>query len=163
MVRFVRTRRPRVGRAALVALCGVLVACGSDDATGAEQPIDGTWTLEGLFQLDVEGTVQCYWSGTLELQQLPGGVNTVVGDGRYNFDCPIPGPPALPTREALLENARLIGTDFSLTLGDCQLVASYDAGRPELIDGGQGFCEVTFTELGAVFVAGAWRAHREGT
>ncbi len=128
-----------------------------------EQAIDGAWALEGLFQYDVEGTVQCRWSGTLDLQQLPGGVNTVVGDGTYAFDCLAPGPPLAPQVTANIQNSRLSGTDFGLTWGGCTMGAQYDRRRPTEIYEGRAFCRMNFPSTAPIDVAGTWRATREGT
>lgn len=143
---------------------GILfAACGADQGPVVEQPIDGTWALEGLFQSDIEGTVQCRWSGTLELQQLPGGVNTIVGDGEYAFDCLAPGQPFAPEVVASLQNARLTGTALGMTFGGCSLGAQYDRRRSADIYDGRGFCRLNFQSLAPLDVAGAWRARREVT
>jgi hypothetical protein len=163
------TRTHRVGRGAArrfvvgIVASFLFAACGADQGPEVEQPIDGSWTLEGLFQSDIEGTVQCRWSGTLDLQQLPGGVNTIVGDGEYAFDCLAPGPPLAPAVVATLQNSRLTGTDLSITFGACVLGAQYDRGRPADIYDGLGFCRLNFASTAPIDVAGAWRATREVT
>ena len=145
-----------------VAAALLVGACGSDQGPVVESPIDGRWALEGLFQYDVEGTVRCRWSGTLDLQQLPGGVNTIVGNGTYTFDCLSQSQPLARQVTASLQNGRLTGTDLGMTFGTCTLGAQYRRGRPEEIYDGRGFCRMYFP--GVYFdVAGAWRATREVT
>lgn len=156
---FDRPSTTRVAVVLLTALAGW--ACGEDLGPLTEEPIDGTWALEGRFQYDVEGTVQCRWSGTLELQQLPGGVNTVTGTGSYSFDCLVPEQPGVPMVQGDLENSRLTGTALSLHVGECQLGAEYDRRRPNELSNGRGFCRLTFSATGVIDVAGAWRAYRE--
>jgi len=150
----------RARTATHLAAAAFFVACGSDQGPVIEQPIDGSWILEGLFQYDVEATVQCRWSGTIDIQQLPGGVNTVVGSGTYEFDCLTPGPPLATQVTANLMNAGLTGTDFAMTFGGCSMGAQYERTRPSEIHSGRAFCRMNFPGIPPIDVAGAWRARR---
>ncbi len=128
-----------------------------------DQPIDGIWRLEGLLQYDVEGTVKCRWSGSLDIQQLPGGVNTVVGSGSYTVDCLVPGPPFAPQVTANLQNSRLVGTQLGMTWGGCGMGAEYDRRRPAVLSSSRAFCRMAVPGLPTLDVAGTWRAEREMT
>jgi len=125
-----------------------------------ELPIDGTWDLVGLYALDVEGRVRCNMTGTLQLRQLPGGVNTIVGTGQKSFDCIIDGQHETWETSADLTNSRLTGTQLSMTMGACGSVAEYDPTRPDVLGGGVAFCQTAFLTTGIVDLAGTWEGHR---
>ena len=151
------------GLTASLLLSAVLSGCGEDLGPAVEQPIDGQWELVGLFALDVRGFVQCTMTGSLSLQQLPGGVNTIVGDGSADFDCMVDGEPETWDESGTLMNSRLIANEISARFAGCHFIGTYERGRPELISDGRSFCRMSFIPTGLIDVAGTWEAHREIT
>ena len=141
-----------------------LWGCGADQGPAVEEPINGTWDLEGFFALDVRGFVKCRFTGTLQLAQLPGGVNTVQGEGTQSFDCDVDGVAQDPLeREADLEFSRYTGETLSMTWGECSMGADYVPTRPNVLAAGRAFCRLSFFETGVIDVAGAWEGTRRTT
>lgn len=153
--------RPRGRRVwAVLFSVSVVLACGDDGGPIAEQDIDGTWEVVGLFSLDVRGLVRCRLTGALDLQQLA-GVNTIVGTGQHAFDCIVDGESQAFAVESTLINSRLEGPYLSMTLGSCHLLATYDRSSPDIIHDGRTYCRMSFAKTGLIDVAGTWEGYRE--
>jgi hypothetical protein len=158
--------RPRVSLPRALARWTLLLsalttfACGADQGPVPEQDIDGTWDVLGLYSLDVPGLVRCRLSGAFQLQKLS-GANTVVGTGQHSFDCVVDGTSQTFDVDATLMNSRLDGTELSMTLGPCQLLAKYRRDVPDLIDAGRAYCRMSFAQTGLIDVAGTWEGYRE--
>ena len=88
-----------------------------------------------------------------------GGVNTVTGSGAYGQDWDVSGDRTLIERSAALQNARLTGDQFSMTLGTCLFGGEYSASRSDRIHG-TATCSLSLPGLATVSVIGSWEAAR---
>lgn len=155
-----RKRLPsRLYLTALLAAVGLsLQACGEDEPTGPELPIDGQWELVGIFS-DSVGFARCWLSGEMTLDRVGGGVNSVEGQGLYTLDCNVFGDQQTFSDTSALADARYQGTSLTLTFGDCSFEATYLPTESSVMTG-RASCPIDPTNLGLTDVLGSWEGQR---
>lgn len=138
-----------------------LQACGDETPSGPELPVDGTWEMTGIFS-DTVGFARCWMSGTVTLESVGGGVNTILGDGHSSLDCNVFGEQQIWADTAVVDRGRLTGENLSLFLGQCSLGATYVRTESSFMSG-IGVCTIWPSALGRTDLLGSWEGHRVTT
>ncbi|MEM7415624.1 MAG: hypothetical protein AAF389_09035 [Gemmatimonadota bacterium] len=146
---------------ALLLSAAALQACGDETPSGPELPIDGTWEMTGIFS-DSVGFARCWLSGTMTLESVGGGVNTMVGDVSYSYDCNVFGDQEIFADSGAIERGRLTGENLSLALGRCSWGATYARSESGFMSG-IGGCRIFPTALPSTDILGSWEGHRVTT
>ncbi len=150
----------RQGQRSFLLVVLFAAACGDNPTgSGVDQPIDGTWTLSGVYS-EFDLLVQCRLSGEVRFQAVGGGVNTVTGSGDWMLDCLLnDGSRESISGSAAVTLGRLTGEDLSFDITECGFSGTYRSSSPSRIEG-HSACNIAFTQTGFVAPIGSWQADR---